>query len=36
MTKKEAEDAILIDTTTLTITEVKEKVISIIKEKLYA
>lgn len=31
---KRAEDAILVDTTSLTISEVKEKVISIIKEKL--
>ena len=31
---KQAEDAILVDTTTLTIPEVKEKVISIIKEVL--
>ena len=32
---KQAEDAILVDTTNLTISEVKEKVISIIKEKLH-
>lgn len=32
---KQAEDAILIDTTNLTIPEVKEKVIEIIKEKLH-
>ena len=33
---KKAEDAILVDTTNLTIPEVKEKVIKIIKEKLHA
>lgn len=32
---KKAEDAILVDTTNLTIPEVKEKVINIIKEKLH-
>ena len=32
---KQAEDAVLVDTTNLTISEVKEKVISIIKEKLH-
>ena len=32
---KQAEDAILVDTTTLTIPEVKEKVIAIIKEKMH-
>ena len=31
---KQAEDAVLVDTTTLTIPEVKEKVIKIIKEKM--
>lgn len=32
---RKAEDAILVDTTTLTIPEVKERVINIIKEKLH-
>ena len=32
---KQADDAVLVDTTELTIEQVKEKVISIIKEKMY-
>ena len=32
---RKAEDAVLIDTTNLTVPEVKEKVINIIKEKLH-
>ena len=32
---RRAEDAILIDTTTLTIPEVKQRVVSIIKEKMH-